>query len=366
MTFTIGLTGCMGTGKGEIVKMLENRGFTPLSLSDMVRREATRRKLSHTREHLQDVGNDLRRKEGAGVLGRRVRETIEREPEKRWVIDGIRNPAEVADLRVLSGFQMIGVTAQPETIIRRLRRRKREGGALTRKQILERLEREKGKGEPPEGQQVTKCLDLADCLMVNEGTLRQLQAKLDHFLRLLTGEDRPSFDEIFMEIAYAWAKRATCLRRRVGAVIAKEKQQLTAGYNGAPRGVPHCAELGGCLREKLKIPSGQRHEICRGTHAEQNAITQAAKFGISIEGSTLYCNCFPCVICAKMILNAGIATVVYDSDYDDPLSKELLAQQKGLTLVRYEGRRVRMQEDRNPGSGAPACIPRAYGLPRGS
>ncbi|OGJ76678.1 cytidine deaminase [Candidatus Peribacteria bacterium RIFOXYB2_FULL_54_17] len=145
-----------------------------------------------------------------------------------------------------------------------------------------------------------------------------------------------------MEIAYTWSKRATCLRRKVGAVIAKDKQQLTAGYNGAPRGVPHCAELGGCLREKLGIPSGQRHEICRGTHAEQNAITQAAKFGISIEGSTLYCNTFPCVICTKMILNAGIDTVVYDSDYDDPLSKEILAQQNVLVLRRYEGRKIRV------------------------
>ncbi|MBT6730847.1 dCMP deaminase family protein, partial [Candidatus Peregrinibacteria bacterium] len=129
---------------------------------------------------------------------------------------------------------------------------------------------------------------------------------------------------------------------RVGAVIAKDKQQITAGYNGAPKGVPHCADMGGCLREKMGIPSGQRAEICRGTHAEQNAITQAAKFGISIEGSTLYCNTFPCVICTKMILNAGIETVVYDSDYNDPLSKEILGQQHGLELRRYEGKKVRI------------------------
>ncbi|OGJ49866.1 cytidine deaminase [Candidatus Peregrinibacteria bacterium RIFOXYC2_FULL_33_13] len=158
-------------------------------------------------------------------------------------------------------------------------------------------------------------------------------------MKLLKNEDRPSFDEIFMDIAASWSKRATCLRRKVGAVIAKDGQQLTAGYNGAPRGVPHCADLGGCLREKLGIPSGQRHEICRGTHAEQNAITQAAKFGIDISGSTLYCNTFPCVICSKMILNSGIKEVIYDSDYDDPLSKEILSQQNILTLRRYEGLR---------------------------
>ncbi|MEK7218769.1 MAG: deaminase [Patescibacteria group bacterium] len=257
------------------------------------------------------------------------------------MIDGIRNPGEYLELRKISGFQLVGVTAHPATIMKRLAKRGRDGKKLTRKQLLERLDRERGMGEPPEGQHVQKCLDAADYMIINEGTLKELEGKLEHFLRLLSGEDRPSFHEVFMEIAYTWAKRATCLRRKVGAVIAKDKQQLTAGYNGAPRGVPHCAELGGCLRQKLGIPSGQRHEICRGTHAEQNAITQAAKFGITIEGGTLYCNCFPCVICTKMILNAGIDTVVYDSDYDDPLSKEILGQQKLLKLVRYEGLRFR-------------------------
>lgn len=331
----------MGSGKGEIVKMLNERGFRSISLSDIVRTEATARGLEHTREHLQRIGNELREKNGPGILGKRVRETIEREKPSDWVIDGIRNPAEWEEVRKLPRSQLLGVSASTDTIVQRLIARNREGGQLTKGQILEKLEREKGLGEPPEGQQVKKCLDLVDFLILNEGTLGELAAKLEHFLRLWDGEDRPSFHEVFMEIAYTWAKRATCLRRQVGAVIAKDKQQLTSGYNGAPRGIPHCAEMGGCLREKLKIPSGQRHEICRGTHAEQNAITQAAKFGINIEGGTLYCNCFPCVICTKMILNAGITTVMYDSDYDDPLSKEILGQQNLLKLERYEGKKFR-------------------------
>ncbi|MFC1655795.1 cytidine/deoxycytidylate deaminase family protein [Patescibacteria group bacterium] len=153
----------------------------------------------------------------------------------------------------------------------------------------------------------------------------------------MKGEERPNFDEVFMGISYQWAERSTCLRRKVGSVIAKDSQQLTAGYNGAPKGLKHCKQLGGCLREKLGIPSGQRHEICRGTHAEQNAITQAAKFGINIEGSTLYCNTHPCTICTKMIINSGITKVVYDSDYNDPLAKEILGEQKSLEIVRFEG-----------------------------
>ena len=331
----------MGSGKGEIAKMLQKRGFSYVSLSDMVREEATKRDLEHTRENLQQIGNELREEGGVGILGIKVRETIAQK-EGNWVIDGVRNPGEWKELTKLPGFQMVGISADPKIIVQRILERRREGSGMSEESILERLHREQGIGEPPDGQQVKKCLDHADHFILNEGTLGELEAKFEHFMKLSSGEDRPTFDEVFMEIAYTWAKRATCLRRQVGAVIAKDKQQLTAGYNGAPRGVPHCAELGGCLREKLNIPSGQRHEICRGTHAEQNAITQAAKFGINIEGSTLYCNCFPCVICTKMILNAGIETVVYDSDYDDPLSKEILSQQKGLVLRRYEGRKIRL------------------------
>ncbi|MBU0767331.1 AAA family ATPase [Patescibacteria group bacterium] len=341
MSQYIGLTGTMGSGKGEIVKLLEKRGFKYISLSDMVRAEATARGMEHSRENLQNIGNDLRTKGGAGALGAKVREAIEKEPENNWVIDGVRNPGEVKELEKLSDYQMVGVSADTETIVKRIMERQRGGEVLKRESILERLEKEKGVGEPPEGQQVSKCIDLCDFMILNDGKLEDLEKKFEHFLRLKTGEDRPTFDEIFMEIAYIWGKRSTCLRRQVGAVIAKDKQQLTAGYNGAPRGVPHCAQLGGCLREKMGIPSGQRHEICRGTHAEQNAITQAAKFGINIQDSILYCNTFPCVICTKMILNAGIKTVVYDSDYNDPLSKEILGQQTILELRRYEGRRIR-------------------------
>jgi dCMP deaminase len=245
-------------------------------------------------------------------------------------------------LRKLGDFNLIGVTASREMLIKRMMERGRDSEKkLTEAEIIEKLEREGGKGEPESGQQITKCFDLSDFTIINNGTFVELEAKLDHFVGLLTGKARPSFDEIFMEISYAWAKRATCLRRKVGAVLAKDKQQLTAGYNGAPRGLPHCAELGGCLREKLGIPSGQRHELCRGTHAEQNAITQAAKFGINIEGATLYCNTYPCVICTKMILNAGIKRVVYDSSYDDALSRELLGSQKILEVVRYEGKKFK-------------------------
>ncbi|MBT6730362.1 AAA family ATPase, partial [Candidatus Peregrinibacteria bacterium] len=215
----VGLTGLMGSGKGEIVKMLQGRGFEYVSLSDMVRAEATSRGLENTRENLQNIGNELRSSGGAGVLGAKVRERILGDSEgKNWVIDGIRNPVECLELRELEDFQMIGVHASDEILITRMLDRNRDGAQVTKEQLEERLKRGKGIGEPPEGQQVSKCLDMADFFVINEGSIEDLHKKVEHFIKLWKGEDRPTFDEIFMEVAYTWAKRATCLRRRVGAV----------------------------------------------------------------------------------------------------------------------------------------------------
>jgi dCMP deaminase len=135
---------------------------------------------------------------------------------------------------------------------------------------------------------------------------------------------RPGWDTYFMQIAELVATRSTCLRRSVGAVIVKNKRILATGYNGAPTGVPHCAETG-CLRVQRNVPSGQRHELCRGIHAEQNAIIQAASHGVTISGADLYCTNLPCSICTKMIINAGLKTVYYKDGYADDLSKQMLA-----------------------------------------
>lgn len=139
-------------------------------------------------------------------------------------------------------------------------------------------------------------------------------------------EKRPTWDEYFMQMAELTAKRSTCLRRHVGAVIVKDKHIVATGYNGAPRGLSHCDELGGCLREKLNVPSGEKHELCRALHAEQNAIIQAATLGQSIEGASIYITHQPCVICAKMIINAGIDKIVVKEGYPDELSMELLEE----------------------------------------
>ncbi len=135
---------------------------------------------------------------------------------------------------------------------------------------------------------------------------------------------RPDWDHYFMEIARVVSKRSTCLRRSVGAVLVKNKQILATGYNGTPKGMEHCDKVG-CLREKLHVPSGKNHELCRGIHAEQNAVIQGAVHGVSVEGATLYCTHQPCVVCTKILINAGVVRVVYQNPYPDKLAEDMLA-----------------------------------------
>jgi len=150
---------------------------------------------------------------------------------------------------------------------------------------------------------------------------------------------RPDWDHYFMEITAVVAKRSTCLRRQIGAILVKDKHILATGYNGAPKRLAHCAEVG-CLRQQLGIPSGERHELCRALHAEQNAIIQAANLGIPIEGSTLYSTTAPCSLCAKMLINAGVTRVVFDGEYPDARAMDFFREAgvivEQLKLKNYE------------------------------
>ena len=154
--------------------------------------------------------------------------------------------------------------------------------------------------------------------------------KMSHYF-----DQRMSWDEYFMQMAELTAKRSTCLRRQVGAVIVKDRHIIATGYNGAPRGLKHCEEKGGCLRQQLGVPSGQRHELCRALHAEQNAIIQAATLGQSIEDGTIYVTHQPCVICAKMIINAGLKRIVVREAYPDEMATEIL-DEAGIRVIQLK------------------------------
>ena len=144
---------------------------------------------------------------------------------------------------------------------------------------------------------------------------------------------RPEWDKYFMDLLEVIKTRSTCMRRQVAAIIVKDKQIISTGYNGAPKGIFHCDQVG-CLREKLSIPSGEKHELCRGIHAEQNAIIQASMHGVSIEGTEIYITHSPCVLCSKMLINAGIKRITFKGDYPDKLALDLLGE-AGVEVVRY-------------------------------
>ena len=146
---------------------------------------------------------------------------------------------------------------------------------------------------------------------------------------------RASWDEYFMQIAEIVKTRSTCLRRQVGAIIVKDNRIITTGYNGSPSGIKHCTDMGYCEREKLNIPSGERHELCMALHAEQNAIIQAANLGISTKDSTIYVTLQPCTICAKMIINAGILKIVYKGVYPDEFAINIL-KEANIELINIE------------------------------
>lgn len=172
----IGLTGLMASGKGEVVKVLEKKGFRHITLSKMVRAEAEKRGIEQVRENLQNLGNQMRKDEGTGVLAKKAREVIEASDHADWAIDGIRNPAEIEELRKMENFFCLGLHAERPTLIERIIRRGRESDPSTEEEIIHVIEKERGVNQPPDGQQVEKCVKMVDHLVINEGSLEELAA----------------------------------------------------------------------------------------------------------------------------------------------------------------------------------------------
>jgi dCMP deaminase len=314
----VGLTGLNGSGKGSVSRMLKERGFRTLSLSDILRTEARKRKIRATRSNLIALGNRLRKEQGHGVLAKLARRRLPKSADA--VVDSIRNPGEVEELRKIPYFFLWAIDAPLNARFKRESRRGRRGRPTD-------LDAFKGiddteSSELPHGQRIHRCMEMADLTIENDGDLLQLERAVDTALK---ASIRPSWDRYFLKIATLVAERSTCRRHHVGAVLVRDRRILTTGYNGAAAGTKDCLELG-CLRNELGIPSGERHEICRAIHAEQNAIIQAGLHGVSTEGATLYCTHTPCILCAKMIANARIVRFVTCREYADksflPLFKE--------------------------------------------
>jgi dCMP deaminase len=322
----IGLTGRNASGKGEVAKYLQKKSFYYYSLSDAIRDEIRSRSEEPTRERLIIVGNELRQKHGAAVLAERILAKIE--DDRHYVIDSIRNPAEVNAFSEAKNFKLIRVEAPLETRFKRILGRHRESDPRTFEEFVE-LEHREAEGDDT-SQNLVKVELMASYSVTNDGSLEKLYAQTDELLRTLLKEtQRPSWDEYFMNIAKVAASRSNCMKRKVAAIIVRDKRIVSTGYNGTPRGTRNCNE-GGCPRCNNFATSGTALDECLCSHGEENAIVQASYHGVSLKDGIIYSTFAPCLQCAKMIINSGIREVIYNVDYPLNSSAFRLFEEAGV------------------------------------
>ena len=321
----VGLTGKNGSGKGEVAEFLKQRGFAYYSLSDVIREELKRKRLTVSRENLIKVGNQLRATYGPSVLADRILDKLD--PDKNYVVDSFRSPFEVEAFRRRGSFVLIHVRADARLRFERVVARGRERDPRSFEEFL-KIEEAEEKGADT-NQQLSKTGLLANLEIENNGALEELQEKIrEALVKISSRLTRPSWDEYFMGIARMVAMRSNCVKRKVAAVIVKDKRIISTGYNGTPRGVKNCNE-GGCPRCNSFGSQGTDLAECVCSHAEENAITQAAYHGVNIKHASLYTTYSPCLMCTKMIINSGIQEVVYNVEYSlDSLPLGLLHEAK--------------------------------------
>jgi dCMP deaminase len=325
----IGLTGKNAAGKGEVAAFLKEGGFQYFSLSDVLREELQAKGLPVTRDNLIRIGNELRKAHGPGALASRILSKLE--IDKNYVVDSFRNPREVEAFRSQNHFHLIHVTALPEVRFERIKARKRESDPTTFRDF-QKLEAAEANNPDENAQQLDTTGALRDVEVENNGSLEELREKMkDVIRRLASTQGRPGWDEYFMNIAKVVALRSNCLKRKVAAIIVKDKRIISTGYNGTPRGIKNCNE-GGCPRCNNFARSGSALEDCYCSHAEENSIVQAAYHGVSIKDGVLYTTFSPCLMCTKMIINSGITEVAYNTDYPLGETPLKLLQEAGIII----------------------------------
>jgi dCMP deaminase len=333
----IGLTGMYCSGKDSVAEHISKKyGFIHSSLSDRIREELERRGVEITRDNLINAANELREKFGHSILAERTLEKLNGK-EGNFVISSIRHPAEVKALKKSGQFFLVEVRAPIKTRFERIKARNRENDPKTLSELKEKEELESQQSGP--GQQLTNVMKLADCIVMNDKGLKELHNKTDILLADLKKKAekmpkyvRPSWDEYFMGIVDAVAKRATCDRGRTAVVIVKDKRILSTGYVGSPMGAPHCDDVGHLMKKVIHEDASISQHCMRTNHAEVNAVSLAARNGVAIDGATLYCKLAPCYTCAKMIINAGIKRVVCQKRYHADKESMALFRQVGLAV----------------------------------
>ncbi len=324
----VGVTGRNCSGKDTVGEILIKKSFYHYSLSDALREELRKRGKEVTRENLIELGNSLRSTHGHGVLAEMAIRAMK--SDKNYVVTSIRNPGEVETLRkTRKDFVLLNVDAPVSTRFDRMKQRaKKEDMSIASLEDFKKLEKQDESSDPAK-LQVVKVMKIADAVIVNDADLATLHTNVDKFLAKWTPKlqlPRPNWDQYFMDIARTVSSRSNCIKRKVAAIVIKDKRIISTGYNGTPRGTKNCNE-GGCARCNNYATGGTKLDECTCSHGEENAIVQSAYHGVSLKGSTLYTTFSPCLTCAKMIINSGITEVVYNVDYPlAGIAKDLLKE----------------------------------------
>lgn len=327
---TLGITGTLGAGKGTIVDYLvQQKGFVHYSVRAFITEEIQRRGLAVNRDTMTQVGNDLRAQHTPSWI---VEQLYQQAAASgcNCIIESIRTPGEVTALRGKPNFYLFAVDADAKVRYERVVLRGSETDHIDYDTFLANEQREM-QSDDPNKQNLSFCIREADYRFDNGGSIEQLHQQVEEVLQKITYH-RPSWDEYFMELANSASKRATCDRGRSGCVIVKDRQLLVTGYVGSPAGLPHCDEVGHLFRQFIDADGHISNHCVRTVHAEQNAICQAARRGIALDGATLYCRMTPCRTCAMLIINCGIKRVVCERKYHAGAESEELLRQAGVQL----------------------------------
>lgn len=327
---TIGITGTLGAGKGTIVDYLvKEKGFVHFSVRDFITQEIERRGMPVNRDSMTIVGNDLRKQHSPSYITDELYKQAQ-ETGKNCIIESVRTPLEVSELRKHSNFYLFAIDADAKVRYERIVVRGSSTDNVSFETFIANEQREMTSDDPNK-QNLKACIEQADYLFSNDGDFEDLHKKIEEVLDKIMYK-RPSWDEYFMELANTASKRATCDRGRSGCVIVKNRHVLVTGYVGSPAGLPHCDEVGHLFSKTIHSDGSISNHCIRTVHAEQNAICQAARRGIALEGATLYCRMTPCRTCAMLIINCGIKRVVCERKYHKGAESEEMFRQAGIEL----------------------------------
>ena len=349
----IGITGTLGAGKGSVTEILKEKGFEHYSVRDFLTKELNKRGIPVNIDSFASIANDLRQKNSPSYIIEQLYSLAQKE-NKDCIIESLRTVGEIESLKSKGNFYLIAVDAPSQTRYSRIILRNSETDNLTYEEFIEKEKKQMSSLNPHE-QNLKKCIEMADFIIQNNKDFEYLRKQVDLIYEKIKSfvpteikveekkypqeinqtfqeHKRPSWDEYFMEIMNAVAKRATCDRGRSGCVISKNNHILVTGYVGSPKGIPHCDEIGHQMKKTIHEDGTISQHCVRTAHAEQNAICQAAKLGIPLDGATLYCRMTPCMVCAKMIINSGIKRVVCEKRYHLGEESENLFKQAGIDL----------------------------------